>query len=165
MAQQRPLLIEPADLVRSIPGSDTGPVDQGLLQWAIETVSGRALAVTGRQWQSPDDVPYGVYPILNVAARRLYVNPDRYTREAEGDYSYGLDASVTKAAIFTPDEEASLREFGGAGRVKGIAGATSANLAPTTCPTAPATASRGGLKATWSRCPFAVHTEALTPSS
>lgn len=120
MAQQRPLLIDPADLVRSIPGSDTGPVDQGLLQWAIETVSGRALAVTGRQWQSPDDVPYGVYPILNVAARRLYVNPDRYTREAEGDYSYGLDASVTKAAIFTPDEEASLREFGGAGRVKGI---------------------------------------------
>lgn len=120
MVQQRPLLIDPADLVRSIPDSDTGPVDQGLLQWAIETVSGRALAITGRPWSTPDDVPYGVYPILNVAARRLYVNPDRYTREAEGDYSYGFDASVTKASIFTPDEEASLREFAGVGRPKGI---------------------------------------------
>lgn len=117
----RPLLVDPADLVRSIPGSDTGPVDDGLLQWAIETVSGRALAVTGRLWRTPAEVPSGAYPILNVAARRLYVNPDRYTREAEGDYSYGLDASVTKAAIFTADEEAALREYAGEqSRPKGI---------------------------------------------
>lgn len=116
----RPSLIAPADLVRSIPGSDAGPIDEGLLQWAIETVSGRALAITGRAWSTPEQVPAGVYPILGVAARRLYVNPDRFTREAEGDYSYGLDASVTKASIFTADEEAALREEAVGGRTRGI---------------------------------------------
>ena len=116
----RPLLVDPADLVRSIPGSDSGPIDDGLVRWAIETVSGRALAIVGRPWAKPSDVPNGVYPVLNVAARRLYVNPDRFTREAEGDYSYGLDASVTKASIFTPDEEAALRECRGDARPSGI---------------------------------------------
>lgn len=116
-------LIESADLERSL-SRENGPIDEGLAAWAIETVSAKALELTGRHnsWVEPDDVPAGAAATLGIACRRLYTNPDRFTREGEGDYSYGLDASVTKADIFTAAEESSLKAYGinRAPRVKGI---------------------------------------------
>lgn len=119
----RVMLVEDADLERSL-SRDSGPIDAGLARWAIEVVSAKALELTGRtgSWVIPEDVPAGAAATIGVACRRLYTNPDRYTREAEGDYSYGLDASVTKADIFTASEERSLREYSAnrTPRVKGI---------------------------------------------
>ena len=52
-----------------------------------------------------------VQSILTLAARRLYTNPDRFNREGEGGYYYGLDESVTNAEIFTLSEEKRLQKF------------------------------------------------------
>ncbi len=112
-------LIDPADLERSL-SSDSGPMDQSLAGWVIDMVSAAALDLTRRDWNSPLDVPPGAMAVLALAARRLYTNPDRFTRESEGDYSYGLDATVTKADIFTPSERATLLEYRGARRMRGI---------------------------------------------
>lgn len=112
-------LIDPADLERSLP-SDAGPVDEGLAVWVIEMVSAAALDITKRPWTDPLDVPPGAMAVLALAARRLYTNPDRFTREQSGDYSYGLDASVTKADIFTPNEVKTLGEYRAVQRVKGL---------------------------------------------
>lgn len=116
---ERIRLVEIADLERSL-SSDYGSLDQGLAAWAIEVVSAAALDLTKRDWRSPADVPPGAMAVLAMATRRMYTNPDRFTREAEGDYSYGLDATVTKADIFTPNEKKTLLEYSSARRVSGI---------------------------------------------
>lgn len=113
-------LVDVADLERSL-SSDYGPLDEGLADWAIELVSAAALDITKARWADPMDVPPGAMAVLALATRRLYTNPDRFTRESEGDYSYGLDATVTKADIFTPAERATLLEYqAGPVRVKGL---------------------------------------------
>lgn len=112
-------LIDPADLERSLT-TDSGPIDEGLSTWVIELVSAAALEITKRAWADPLDVPPGAMAVLALAARRLYTNPDRFTREQSGDYSYGLDATVTKADIFTPNEAKTLGEYRAVQRPKGI---------------------------------------------
>lgn len=102
-------LIHVHDLERSLP-SDS-PFDARLACWVIEIVSAAALSLTGRSWSVPEDVPPGVMAVLALAARRQYTNPDRFTRESEGDYSYGLDRSVTSADIFTAAEQKTLLSF------------------------------------------------------
>lgn len=103
-------LVDPADLERSL-SSDHGPLDEGLAAWAIQTVSAVALDITGQTWTTSIDVPAGASAVIGLAVRRLYTNPDRYTRIAEGDSSLGYDASVTKADIFTPGEVDTLRRY------------------------------------------------------
>ncbi|MGO2665704.1 hypothetical protein ACTXK0_05265 [Corynebacterium variabile] len=115
----RSRLIDAADLERSI-GSDAA-LDAGLATWAIEMVSAAALALTRQNWSEPDAVPAGAMAVMALAARRLYSNPDNFTREQSGDYSYGLDSSVTKADIFTASEKAQLREYAAARRIQGLA--------------------------------------------
>lgn len=115
----KPELLDLEDLERSLP-SDAGQFDTGLARWAIEMVSAAAVEITRQQWQVSADVPPGVMVVLAMAARRLYVNPDRFTREAEGDYSYAFDATVTKADVFTPAEIATLRDHSTAPKVKGL---------------------------------------------
>lgn len=112
-------LIDPVDLERSLT-SDSGPMDEGLAGWVVEMVSAAALDITRRSWSDPLDVPPGATAVLALAARRLYTNPDRFTREAEGDYSYGLDATVTKADIFTPNEIRTLQEYRTSQKPRGI---------------------------------------------
>ncbi|WP_273352460.1 hypothetical protein [Corynebacterium resistens] len=106
---ERVKLVDVEDLKRSV-GAES-PFDERLAEWAIEIVSATCLGVTGRAWVDPLDVPPAVMSVLGLATRRLYTNPDRFNREAEGDYSYGLDSSVTKADVFTPTELATLKRF------------------------------------------------------
>lgn len=113
-------LVDVADLDRSL-SSDYGALDEGLAEWAIEMVSAAALEITKATWESPLDVPPGAMAVLALATRRLYTNPDRFTRESEGDYSYALDASVTTADIFTAPERATLLEYRqGPAKVSGL---------------------------------------------
>lgn len=102
-------LITPEDLQRSLASS--AGFDRGLASWALEVVSNTARLVANRQDWTPDNVPPAIQAVVSLAARRLYTNPDRMTREADGDYSYGLDSSVTNADVFTPTETATLRQY------------------------------------------------------
>lgn len=103
-------LIDTADIARSL---GTGvELDADLAAWVIDVVSATALDIAaGVTWSSPSDVPAAVSAVLGLAARRLYTNPDRLTREAEGDVNYTLDSSVTGADIFTPAEEARIAKY------------------------------------------------------
>lgn len=104
-------LISSDDLKRSLPQEEAATFDTEFAAWVIEMVSAAALHETKQTWSQPEDLPAGVVPVLAIAARRLYTNPDRFTRESDGSYSYGLDSSVTKSEIFTPDQLAILRDY------------------------------------------------------
>lgn len=89
------------------------PAVEARAQQVIKLVSIEARAITGANWYEPEDAPEEIYPTLLQAAFRLYTNPARFQREAEGDYSYYLDSSVTGAEIFTDPEKARLKKFAG----------------------------------------------------
>ena len=102
-------LISPEDLQRSLASS--AGFDRGLASWALEVVSNTAMLIANRFDWTAENVPPAVQSVVSLAARRLYTNPDRMTREADGDYSYGLDSSVTNADVFTDTEKATLRGY------------------------------------------------------
>lgn len=112
------MLISPEDLQRSL--TDNLAFDPGLAEWAIETVSAAARDIARRPEWTAETVPPGVVAVVGLAARRLYVNPDRMTRENDGDYGYALDSSVTNAAIFTPSEIGTLRGYAPGQRTGGL---------------------------------------------
>lgn len=114
-------LINPDDLKRSLPKDEAEAFDADFGRWVIDIVSAAALHETRQAWKTPDDVPSGVVPVLALACRRLYTNPDRFTRESDGSYSYGLDESVTKAGIFTADQLAILHDYrAGVAKITGL---------------------------------------------
>lgn len=91
--------------------ADQVEFDEDLAAWAIEVVSNTARLVANRVGWTAETVPAAVRSVVSLAARRLYTNPDRFTRESSGDYSYALDSSVTNADVFTPTEIGTLRRF------------------------------------------------------
>lgn len=111
--------------------TDVHVLDEGLADWACTTVTALAASITRRAW-SADAVPPPVRAICGLAARRLYANPDRFTRENTPEYGYALDASVTSADIFTPSEVARLRTYAPAATVGGlrVVSTTRGDLAP-----------------------------------
>ena len=111
------LLLSTEELQRSL--FDSTRFDTGLAEWAIGIVSDTARHISGRDWTA-ETIPPAAESVVKLAARRLYTNPDRMTREQSGDYSYGLDSSVTKADVFTPQETAPLRAFAPGARTGGL---------------------------------------------
>ena len=99
-------LVTPESLRRSL--GDAVTFDDALADWALEVVSNTARLIANRSSWTADNVPPAVQSVISLAARRLYTNPDRFTREADGDYSYGLDSSVTNADVFTETEKGVL---------------------------------------------------------
>lgn len=91
--------------------ADQAEYDSGLASWAIEVVSNTARLVANRMDWTAGTIPAVVKSTVSLAARRLYTNPDRFTRENSGDYGYSLDPSVTNADVFTPTELATLRRY------------------------------------------------------
>ena len=99
-------LVAPELLRRSL--GDAVTFDDALADWALEVVSNTAKLIANRATWTIENVPPAVQSVISLAARRLYTNPDRFTRESDGDYSYGLDASVTNADVFTDTERGVL---------------------------------------------------------
>lgn len=60
-----------------------------------------------------DSLPSDVAAVVLAAARRLYVNPDGYASEQDGDYSYRLPADSLTGGVFTPSEVEVLRSYRG----------------------------------------------------
>lgn len=91
--------------------SDSAAFDQALAEWALEVVSNTARLIANQPGWTAENIPPAAASVVSLAARRLYSNPDRFTRESDGDYSYSLDPSVTNADVFTPTEIGTLRRF------------------------------------------------------
>lgn len=100
--------------------TDAATFDMDLGSWVLEVVSNTARLVANRTDWTLENVPPEVQSVVSLAARRLYTNPDRFTRESSGDYSYGLDPSVTNADVFTPTELGYLRKYAPARRTGGL---------------------------------------------
>lgn len=113
------LLISPQALQQSL--TDSATFDLGLAQWALSVVSNTTRLIAGKPDWTAASVPPVVQSVVSLASRRLYTNPDRMTREASADYSYGLDSSVTNADVFTPTEISTLRSFSPTRRTGGLA--------------------------------------------
>lgn len=60
-----------------------------------------------------DSLPSDVVAVVLTAARRLYVNPDGYASEQDGDYSYRLPAESLNGGVFTSAEIEMLRTYRG----------------------------------------------------
>lgn len=112
-------LVSPESLRRSL--GDAVTFDDALADWALEVVSNTAKLVANRPTWTPESVPPAVQSVISLAARRLYTNPDRFTRESDGDYSYGLDSSVTNADVFTETERGVLVGYRSGRKTGGIA--------------------------------------------
>lgn len=112
-------LITPESLRRSL-GDDHTTFDEALADWSIEVVSNTAKLIANRDTWTQETVPPAVESVIGLAARRLYTNPDRFTRESDGDYSYGLDASVTNADVFTATERGTLLTYRATRRTGGL---------------------------------------------
>lgn len=91
--------------------ADQSEFDTGLAAWAVEVVSNTARLIANRPEWTEHTVPPGIRTTVSLAARRLYTNPDRFTRESSADYSYALDSSVTNADVFTETERGYLRQY------------------------------------------------------
>lgn len=91
--------------------TDSARFDVGLARWAVEVVSNTARLVANRTDWTLENVPPAVQSVVSLATRRLYTNPDRFTRENSGDYGYALDSSVTNADVFTPTEKGTLLQY------------------------------------------------------
>lgn len=91
--------------------TDRSGFDTHLADWVLGVVSNTARVIANRLDWTAENIPPAAKSAVSMAARRLYTNPDRFTREASGDYSYGLDPSVTHADVFTPTEVGTLRKY------------------------------------------------------
>lgn len=111
-------LISPESLQKSL--TDSARFDMGLAEWALTMVSDTARLMAGRHEWTAESVPPAIQAVVSMAARRLYTNPDRMNRESSGDYSYSLDATVTRADIFTPTEISTLRSYSPSRRTGGL---------------------------------------------
>lgn len=81
----------------------------------LDDVSGVARRVARKTWIDDngtlEDVPADVVAVVLAAARRLYVNPNGFASEQDGDYSYRLPASVLNAGMFTEAETDTLESY------------------------------------------------------
>lgn len=81
----------------------------------LDDVSGLARRVARTTWLDTNNqlvtVPYDVVAVVLAAARRLFVNPNGFASEQDGDYSYRLPADSLDGGVFTESETDVLESY------------------------------------------------------
>lgn len=92
-------------------GTELTGADEDRAQAVLDDVSAYARKTAGRTWDGSEGnvAPDDVVAVVLAAARRLYVNPNGFASEQDGDYSYRLPAETAAAGVFT-DAEVELLE-------------------------------------------------------
>lgn len=88
-----------------------GTADYARAVAALEDVSVRARSVAEQAWPDPETVPDAVVTVVLFAARRVYVNPDRYLSNMAGSFQATLAQNEFTGDIFMQAELAELRKF------------------------------------------------------
>ena len=88
-----------------------GTADYLRAEAALEDVSARARSVAGQAWTDISTVPPTVVTVVLMAARRIYVNPDRYLSNMAGSFQATLAQSEFTGDIFMQGEIAELRKY------------------------------------------------------
>lgn len=74
----------------------------------LDDVSALARRTARKTWLDAEgalaDLPEDVHAIVLAAARRLFVNPNGFASEQDGDYSYRLPADSLNSGVFTESE-------------------------------------------------------------
>jgi hypothetical protein len=96
-------------------GTEFTDADEDRAAAILDDVSGVARRTARTTWLDDEDelaaVPADVVAVVLSAARRLFVNPNGFASEQDGDYSYRLPADVVEAGIFTLAETDVLESY------------------------------------------------------
>lgn len=103
----------PAELGVRLGRTLTG-ADETRAQAVLDDVSSVARKLSGDsdRWTT-EDAPADVLATVLAAARRLFLNPDGYASEQDGDYSYRIDSDSLPVAggMFTEAETQLLASY------------------------------------------------------
>lgn len=81
----------------------------------LDDVSALARRTARQTWvdenEALEDVPADVVAVVLSAARRLFVNPNGFASEQDGDYSYRLPSDVIESGVFTESETDVLESY------------------------------------------------------
>lgn len=104
---------EPTDLGTRL-GRTLDGDDEERAQAVLDDVSGVARKLSGdsARWTT-GEAPADVLATVLAAARRLFMNPDGYASEQDGDYSYRIDSDSLPAGggMFTEAEAQLLASY------------------------------------------------------
>lgn len=96
-------------------GTTFSAADEARAVGILDDVSGIARRTARKTWLDEDenleDVPADVVAVVLAAARRLFVNPNGFASEQDGDYSYRLPADVLESGVFTTSEVDVLESY------------------------------------------------------
>lgn len=109
-----PPLVSPIDLQVWLARDFTTDSEKLRADAVVQAVSALVRSQTGRTWVEGDalqGVPEDVRMVTLQVAARLWNNPDGYTAERLGDYSYTLPASAVTGMTLTAAERAILGRY------------------------------------------------------
>lgn len=84
--------------------------DYARAEAALEDVSARARSVAEQPWTDLTKVPDAVRTVVLAAARRIFVNPDRYLSNMAGTFQATMAQNEFTGDIFMQGELAELRK-------------------------------------------------------
>lgn len=98
---------------RLVPAATPTGADATRAQAVLDDVSAVARKLSGDSDRWPSSTPADVKAIVLAAARRLYLNPNGFASEQDGDYSYRIDSDSLAAGggMFTGAETDLLQSY------------------------------------------------------
>lgn len=87
---------------------DQSSPDLGRVAALLDDASALVYDVAGTTWATPQEVPATIRYVVLRAVERAYRNPDGFSAESDGDYSYQR-TGVEPGIYLTPGEEKAIR--------------------------------------------------------
>lgn len=87
---------------------DQSSPDLGRVAALLDDASALVYDVAGTTWTTPQEVPATIRYVVLRAVERAYRNPDGFSAESDGDYSYQR-TGVEPGIYLTPGEEKAIR--------------------------------------------------------
>lgn len=87
---------------------DQSSPDLGRVAALLDDASALVYDVAGTTWATPQEVPATIRYVVLRAVERAYRNPDGFSAESDGDYSYQR-TGVEPGIHLTPGEEKAIR--------------------------------------------------------
>jgi hypothetical protein len=88
--------------------------DLGRVAALLDDASALVYDVAGTSWATPQEVPGTIRYVVLRAVERAFRNPDGFSAESDGDYSYQR-TGVEPGIYLTPGEEKAIRRALGRG--------------------------------------------------
>lgn len=91
-------------------GIEFTTTDEVRAEAILDDVSALARRAARQTWET-GECPDDVFATVLSASRRLFVNPNGFASEQDGDYSYRLPGDIVEAGVFTEAETDVLESY------------------------------------------------------